>query len=44
MSDGRRRWQSLLDDIGSEMRQVVASAWSVVVVSLALTLWLWISL
>ncbi len=29
---------------GFEMRQVVASAWSVVVVSLALTLWLWISL
>ncbi len=29
---------------GFEMRQVVASAWSVVVVSVALTLWLWISL
>ena len=29
---------------GFEMRQVTASAWSVVVVSSALTLWLWLSL
>ncbi len=29
---------------GFEMRQVTASAWSVVVASSALTLWLWLSL
>jgi len=29
---------------GFEMRQVTASAWTVVVASLALTLWLWLAL